>query len=220
MRTFRQLNITSAQTMGLEAARGAAYSMAAMTDSKPAPAGSGEQISSTLGNLSVAELYEIMAQMKGLVQQNPPQVRSQQRQLRIALTWFWHAWCWNLSSCLSWYELRPQRCAACSAWAIPLQWVLSLQALRPRSDEVGCAEQVCAQQARQVLVQNPQLTKALFQAQIMLGMVKNAPQVHTPPALSPIATPCPLMRPCRWEYPLCVQHPAVVKSFMKHSFPF
>ena len=69
------LPLTAVQTMGLEAARGAAYSMAAITDSKPAPAGSGEQISSTLGNLSVAELYEIMAQMKGLVQQNPPQVR-------------------------------------------------------------------------------------------------------------------------------------------------
>ncbi len=69
-----QLNVILVQTMGLEAARGAAYSMAAITDSKPAPAGSGEQISSTLGNLSVAELYEIMAQMKGLVQQNPPQV--------------------------------------------------------------------------------------------------------------------------------------------------
>ncbi len=60
--------------MGLEAARGAAYSMAAMTDAKPSLGGSGEQISSTLGALSVAELYEIMAQMKGLVQQNPPQV--------------------------------------------------------------------------------------------------------------------------------------------------
>ena len=36
-------------------------------------------------------------------------------------------------------------------------------------------------QARQILVQNPQLTKALFQAQIMLGMVKNAPQVLSPP---------------------------------------
>ena len=30
-------------------------------------------------------------------------------------------------------------------------------------------------QARQILVQNPQLTKALFQAQILLGMVKPAP---------------------------------------------
>ena len=60
------------QTIGLEAARGAAYSMAAMTDAKPAPGGSGEQISSTLGQLSAAELYEIMAQMKGMIQQNPP----------------------------------------------------------------------------------------------------------------------------------------------------
>ena len=66
--------VNGVQTMGLEAARGAAYSMAAMTDAKPSPGGSGEQISSTLGALSIAELYEIMAQMKGLVQQNPPQV--------------------------------------------------------------------------------------------------------------------------------------------------
>ena len=66
--------VNGVQTMGLEAARGAAYSMAAMTDAKPSPSGSGEQISSTLGALSIAELYEIMAQMKGLVQQNPPQV--------------------------------------------------------------------------------------------------------------------------------------------------
>ncbi|CAL5225319.1 g8121 [Coccomyxa viridis] len=113
----RDPGVIHPKTMGLEAARGAAYSMAAITDSKPAPAGSGEQISSTLGNLSVAELYEIMAQMKGLVQQNPPQ-------------------------------------------------------------------------ARQVLVQNPQLTKALFQAQIMLGMVKNAPQVQAPP-LQPAPAPAP-----------------------------
>ncbi|KAA8542709.1 hypothetical protein F0562_023792 [Nyssa sinensis] len=32
------------------------------------------------------------------------------------------------------------------------------------------------QQARQILIQNPQLTRALFQAQIMLGMVQ-PPQV-------------------------------------------
>lgn len=64
----------AAQTVGLEAARGAAYSMAAMTDAKPAPGGSGEQISSTLGQLSAAELFEIMAQMKGMIQQNPPGV--------------------------------------------------------------------------------------------------------------------------------------------------
>lgn len=36
------------------------------------------------------------------------------------------------------------------------------------------------EQARQILVQNPQLTKALFQAQIMLGMVKGAPVVPVP----------------------------------------
>ena len=30
---------------------------------------------------------------------------------------------------------------------------------------------LCWLQARQILVQNPQLTKALFQAQILLGMV-------------------------------------------------
>ena len=65
----------AAQSIGLEAARGAAYSMAAMADAKPAPGGSGEQISSTLGQLSAAELFEIMAQMKGMIQQNPPGVR-------------------------------------------------------------------------------------------------------------------------------------------------
>ena len=41
----------------------------------------------------------------------------------------------------------------------------------------GVSGTFTALQARQILVQNPQLTKALFQAQIMLGMVKNAPQV-------------------------------------------
>jgi hypothetical protein len=34
------------------------------------------------------------------------------------------------------------------------------------------------QQARQVLIANPQLTKALFQAQIMLGMVRPPQMVH------------------------------------------
>ena len=56
------------------------------------------------------------------------------------------------------------------------------------TDESSCALAIYGMmkpsgtmQARQILVQNPQLTKALFQAQIMLGMVKNAPQVLSPP---------------------------------------
>jgi hypothetical protein len=43
-------------------------------------------------------------------------------------------------------------------------------------------------QARQTLISNPQLTKALFQAQIMLGMVKPPP----PPAGAPAAVPAPV----------------------------
>ncbi len=94
--------------MGVESARAASHSLAAMTNSPaPAPGGSGELISSALGTKTRAELYEIMAQMKSLVQQNP-------------------------------------------------------------------------EQARQILVQNAQLTKALFQAEIMLGMVKGAPVVPVP----------------------------------------
>ncbi len=46
-------------------------------------------------------------------------------------------------------------------------------------------------QARQTLISNPQLTKALFQAQILLGMVKPPPGVHLPagPAPAPAVPP-------------------------------
>ncbi|KAI3725409.1 hypothetical protein L1987_65197 [Smallanthus sonchifolius] len=60
-------------------------------------------------------------------------------------------------------------------------------------------------QARQILIQNPPLTKALFQAQIMLGMLQppqeipkiqpdgpQHPQQATPPAQQPIAQNTPL----------------------------
>ncbi len=96
------------QPIGVEAARSASHSVASLVGSPPpAPGGSGELISSALGTKTRAELYEIMAQMRSLVQQNP-------------------------------------------------------------------------EQARQILVQNAQLTKALFQAEIMLGMVKGAPVVPLP----------------------------------------
>lgn len=88
------------KVLGPDLARGAAVSVAAVTNSTvPQPGGSSDAISNTLGAMSRADLYEIMSQMKALVEQNPAQ-------------------------------------------------------------------------ARQILVQNPQLTKALFQAQIMLGMIK------------------------------------------------
>lgn len=82
-----------------------------------APAGQ-DQISSTLARMSRPELYNILAQMKALIEQN-------------------------------------------------------------------------SAQARQILVQNPQLTKALFQAQVALGMVPGAPLLQAsppPPAqLNPLA---------------------------------
>ncbi len=110
------------QAMGVDAARAASHSLAAMTNSPaPAPGGSGDLISSALGTKTRAELYEIMAQMKSLVQQNP-------------------------------------------------------------------------EQARQILVQNAQLTKALFQAEIMLGMVKGAPVVPVPVSSS-IPTTCCCQKP-------------------------
>ena len=53
-------------------------------------------------------------------------------------------------------------------------------------------------------MQNPQLTKALFQAQIMLGMVKNAPQVCTWPALATMGNPpCLSLRSCHGEVVVC-----------------
>ena len=64
--------------MGLEAARGAAQSLAALQGA-PAPVagGASEAISAALGSLTRAELFEIMGQMKGLVVQNPGQARTQ-----------------------------------------------------------------------------------------------------------------------------------------------
>jgi hypothetical protein len=44
-------------------------------------------------------------------------------------------------------------------------------------------------QARSTLIANPQLTKALFQAQILLGMVKPPPGVVLPPQPGTIPAP-------------------------------
>ena len=69
-----------------------------------------------------------------------------------------------------------------------------------------CRALFCFVQARQILVQNPQLTKALFQAQILLGMVK-APQARTPRLFwhTPCeATTCERMQSCRGSHG-CVQ---------------
>lgn len=46
-------------------------------------------------------------------------------------------------------------------------------------------------QARQILVQNPQLTKALFQAQILLGMVKPTPAPGAQPGPAPAQETAP-----------------------------
>lgn len=50
------------------------------------------------------------------------------------------------------------------------------------------------QQARQILIANPQLTKTLFQAQIMLGMVR-APDTLPPAAMAPAQPPPPTLAP-------------------------
>ncbi|KAK9916985.1 hypothetical protein WJX75_009509 [Coccomyxa subellipsoidea] len=126
------------KAMGVEAARAASYSVAAVVGGPPpTPGGSGELISSALGTKSRAELYEIMAQMKSLVQQNP-------------------------------------------------------------------------EQARQILVQNAQLTKALFQAEIMLGMVKGAPIVPSPAPAPSHPPPAPQQQPQQQQQPQpqpIAQHP-------------
>ena len=49
------------------------------------------------------------------------------------------------------------------------------------------------QQARQILIQNPQLTKALFQAQLLLGMIQN-PNEATVPGMQ-IPAPAPPQAP-------------------------
>eukprot|EP00884_Botryococcus_braunii_P008622 jgi/Botrbrau1/17761/Bobra.0127s0018.1 len=87
------------QPVGQETAQAAAQGAATMLGLPvPVPGGPGDQVTYLLGNKTRTELYEIMSQMKKLVQQNP-------------------------------------------------------------------------QQAREILANNPVLTKTLFQAQIMLGMV-------------------------------------------------
>ena len=62
-------------------------------------------------------------------------------------------------------------------------------------------------QARQIMVQNPQLTKALFQAQIMLGMVPvpapggGPPGPLQPPQPAPPQQPSPQYQPPQAQYP-------------------
>ncbi|MCO5613353.1 hypothetical protein L7F22_067629 [Adiantum nelumboides] len=63
------------------------------------------------------------------------------------------------------------------------------------------------QQARQILIDNPQLTKTLFQAQIMLGMVR-APNSLPPAALAP-AQPPVTMAPVQHSQQSPAQTPAL-----------
>ncbi|MCO5567116.1 hypothetical protein L7F22_020801 [Adiantum nelumboides] len=63
------------------------------------------------------------------------------------------------------------------------------------------------QQARQILINNPQLTKTLFQAQIMLGMVR-APDSLPPAALAP-AQPPTTMAPVQHSQQSSAQTPAL-----------
>ena len=64
-------------------------------------------------------------------------------------------------------------------------------------------------QARQTLVDNPQLTKALFQAQIILGMVKPLPGNAGPPGPSPpvFQTGVPPGQPAQLPPPMAPQAP-------------
>lgn len=106
-------------TMGMDSAQRAAGAMVTLVDGGPPTTGvPPDGITTTLAGMSKAQLYEILAQMKGLIQQNPAQ-------------------------------------------------------------------------ARQILVTSPQLAKALFQAQVMLGMVPmpasaaEAAQMNGPVAQQP-----------------------------------
>ncbi|KAK9823793.1 hypothetical protein WJX72_005536 [[Myrmecia] bisecta] len=114
--------------VGMEAAHHAAQGAAALVGapSTDASGHSQDQITVALSKMTRTQMYEIMAQMKGVIQQNP-------------------------------------------------------------------------QQARQILVQNPPLTKALFQAQIMLDMVQNpVPQGST---AAPMRGPLTAAGPPGPQYP-------------------
>ncbi len=90
------------QPVGAPAAASAASTMASWLGGPAAPGPAQGHVNNVLGGMSAAQLFELMSQMRALIQQNPAQ-------------------------------------------------------------------------ARQTLLSNPQLTKALFQAQILLGMVKPPP---------------------------------------------
>ena len=60
----------------MDAAQRAAGAVVSLVDGGPPPApGPPDGITTTLANMSKAQLYEILAQMKGLIQQNPAQAR-------------------------------------------------------------------------------------------------------------------------------------------------
>ena len=64
------------QTVGMDAAQRAAGAVVSLVDGGPPPApGPPDGITTTLAGMSKAQLYEILAQMKGLIQQNPAQAR-------------------------------------------------------------------------------------------------------------------------------------------------
>lgn len=67
--------MSSLQAVGLDSAQRAAGSMATLIDGPPPAPGVPDKITSTLAGMSRAQLYEIMGQMKGLIQQNPGQAK-------------------------------------------------------------------------------------------------------------------------------------------------
>lgn len=78
-------------------------------------------------------------------------------------------------------------------------------------------KELCSSQARQILVQNPQLTKALFQAQILLGMV--SPPLATAASQPQAASQPPAAQPQQppQQLPAPVQLPAPGQPVSQHS---
>lgn len=103
------------QAVGTAAASSAAATMASMLGGPSGPGPTQEHVNAVLGGMSANQLYDLMQQMRAMIQSN-------------------------------------------------------------------------AAQARHILISNPQLTKALFQAQILLGMVKPPP---APPQAAPMPGPGP-----------------------------
>jgi Hinge domain of cleavage stimulation factor subunit 2 len=70
------LSFAVLQTVGMDTAQRAAGAVVSLVDGGPPPApGPPDGITTTLAGMSKAQLYEILAQMKGLIQQNPAQAR-------------------------------------------------------------------------------------------------------------------------------------------------